>query len=30
LADIAKDGFLNFKTADKDRFLEALRNAGLK
>jgi adenylate cyclase len=30
LADIAKDGFLNFKTADKDRFLDALRNAGLK
>jgi tetratricopeptide (TPR) repeat protein len=30
LADIAKDGFLNFKTADKDRFIDALRDAGLK
>ena len=30
LADIAKDGYLNFKTADKDRFIDALRKAGLK
>jgi TolB-like protein/class 3 adenylate cyclase/Flp pilus assembly protein TadD len=30
LADIARDGYLNFKTADKNRFLDALRNAGLK
>jgi TolB-like protein/Flp pilus assembly protein TadD len=30
LADIAKDGYCDFRTADKDRFIGALRNAGLK
>jgi adenylate cyclase len=30
LDDIAKNGYLNFRTADKDRFIDALRKAGLK
>jgi adenylate cyclase len=30
LADIAKDGFFSLQTADKDRFIDALRIAGLK
>lgn len=30
LDGIAKYGFFDFRTADKDRFIEALRNAGLK
>jgi tetratricopeptide (TPR) repeat protein len=30
LDDIARNGYLNYKTADKDRIIDALRNAGLK
>ena len=30
LDDIARSGYFNYKTADKDRFIDALRNAGLK
>jgi TolB-like protein/Tfp pilus assembly protein PilF len=30
LDDIARNGYFNFKTADKNRFIGALRNAGLK
>ena len=30
LADIAKDGYFGLQTADKDRLIGALRNAGLK
>ncbi len=30
LKDIAKNGYLNYKKADKERFINALRKAGLK
>jgi adenylate cyclase len=30
LEDIAKNGYFNYKTADKERFSNALRKAGLK
>jgi adenylate cyclase len=30
LDDVAKNGYFNFRTADKDRFIGALRNAGFK
>jgi len=30
LDDIAKNGYYNFQKADKERFINALRKAGLK
>ncbi len=30
LEDIAKNGYYNFKKADKERFINALSKAGLK
>ena len=30
LEDINKNGYYNFKKADKERFISALRKAGLK
>jgi len=30
LEDIAKNGYFNYKKADKERFINALRKAGLK
>ena len=30
LEDIAKNGYYNFQKADKERFINALRKAGLK
>jgi hypothetical protein len=30
LEDIAKNGYFNYKRADKERFINALRKTGLK
>ena len=30
LEDIAKNGYVNYKKADKERFINALRKAGFK
>jgi hypothetical protein len=30
LESIAKNGYYNYKNADKERFIDALRKAGLK
>ncbi|NQT57221.1 MAG: hypothetical protein HQ551_13445 [Desulfobacteraceae bacterium] len=30
LEDIAKNGYFNYKKADKERFINSLRKAGLK